>query len=162
MKTRQKGAALIVALIMLVLTTVMVVSAFSMSNVNTRSVGNMQFRGEAIAAANRAIEQVLGSPFTDAPAAETIEVDIDNDGTADYQVAFAIPTCVQATQFATSSAPPSSLSLGTAFAVAGSTFYQTIWDLDASVMHVATGTSVQVRQGVRVLLTQAQYNTVCT
>jgi Tfp pilus assembly protein PilX len=162
MNDRQRGAALIVALIMLALVTLMVVSAFTMSNVNTRSVGNMQFRGEAIAAANRAIEQVLGSPFTDAPAAENIDVDIDNNGAADYQVAFAVPTCVQATRITTASAPPSSLSLGTAFAVAGSTFYQTVWDLDASVTHLATGTSVHVRQGVRVLLTQAQYNTVCT
>jgi Tfp pilus assembly protein PilX len=161
MRREQNGAVLVVALILLTLITVMVVSAFTATTVNTRAVGNMQFRAEAVAAANQAIERVLGSPFTDSPAAESIDVDIDNNGTADYQVAFAVPTCVAATKFSTASAPPSSLSLGSGFAVAGSTFYKTIWDLDATVTHSATGTSVNVRQGVRVLLTQAQYNTVC-
>ena len=88
---RQQGAALVVALIMLTLTTVMVASAFSISQVNTRSVGNMQLRGEAVAAANRAIEQIIASPFTTAPAAESIDVDLDNDGEPEYQVAFEVP-----------------------------------------------------------------------
>jgi Tfp pilus assembly protein PilX len=162
MKTRQQGAVLVVSLILMTLITVLVAGAFTASTVNSRAVGNMQFRGEAIAAANQAIERVLASPFTAAPTAESVDVDIDNNGVADYQVAFAVPTCVSATQMTTASAPPSSLSLGTAFSIAGSTFYQTVWDLDATVVHAATGTSVRVRHGVRVLLTQAQYNTVCT
>jgi type II secretory pathway component PulK len=162
MKSRQNGAVLVVSLILLTLITVLVASAFTASSVNTRAVGNMQFRGEAIAAANQAIERVLASPFTDAPSAEAMEVDIDNNGVTDYEVAFAVPTCLSATAITTASAPPSSLSLGTAFSVAGSTFYQTVWDLDATVTHAASGTSVRVRHGVRVLLTQAQFNTVCT
>jgi Tfp pilus assembly protein PilX len=162
MNTRQRGAALVVSLILLTLITVIVASAFSTGTVSTRAVGNMQFRGEAIAAANQAIEQVIGSAFTDDPSAETIGVDIDNNGATDYEVSFAPPTCVAATPIVTASAPPSSLSLGTTFAVTGSTFYQTVWDLDATVTHQPTSTSVRVRHGVRVLLTQAQYNTVCT
>jgi Tfp pilus assembly protein PilX len=158
----QRGAALFVAMIMLVLTTVMVASAFSVSMVNTRSVGNMQTRTEAVAAANRAIEQVLASPFSDAPAAESIDVDLDNDGVTEYQVDFAVPTCVSATQIAAVSPPPSSLTLGTAFTTASSSFYRTVWDLDATVTHEATGTSVHVRQGVRVLLTQTQFTATCS
>lgn len=159
---RQQGAALVVALILLTLTTVMVASAFSISQVNTRSVGNMQLRGEAVAAANRAIEQIIASPFNVAPAAESIDVDLDNDGQPEYQVDFATPTCVSASPIASAAPPPSSLSLGSAFASASSTFYRAVWDLDASVMHLASGTSVHVRQGVRVLLTQAEYNSTCT
>jgi type 1 fimbria pilin len=162
MNRTQNGAALVVSLILLTLITVMVASAFTASSVNTRAVGNMQYRGEAVAAANEAIERVLHSPFTVSPASETIGVDIDNNGSEDYDVSFAPPTCIAATKISTASAPPSSLSLGTSFALAGSTFYKTVWDLDATVTHAATGTSVRVRQGVRVLLTQAQYNTVCT
>ena len=159
---RQQGAALVVALILLTLTTVMVASAFSISQVNTRSVGNMQLRGEAVAAANRAIEQIIASPFNVAPAAESIEVDLDNDGQPEYQVEFAVPSCVSASRIASAAAPPSSLTLGSAFGSASSTFYRTVWDLDASVIHLASGTSVHVRQGVRVLLTQAEYNSNCT
>lgn len=159
---RERGAALVIALIMLTLITVMVTSAFSLSTLNARSVGNMQWRGEAVAAANQAIERVIGSPFTDAPKAETIDVDIDNDGNTDYQVAFNPPSCVSATQIAAATPPPSSLSLGSAFSIAASSYYQTVWDLDANVTHLASGTSVHVRQGVRVLLSQTQYNAVCT
>ena len=158
----QQGAALVVALIMLTLTTVMVASAFSISQVNTRSVGNMQLREEAVAAANRAIEQIIASPFSVTPAAESIDVDLDNDGRPEYQVAFEMPSCISATQIASAAPPPSSLTLGSAFTTSAGTFYRTVWDLDASVMHLASGTSVHVRQGVRVLMTQAEYNSSCT
>jgi Tfp pilus assembly protein PilX len=156
-RSGQRGAALVVALIMLTLITVMVTSAFTVSNVNARSVGNMQWRGEAIAAANQAIERVIASPFTAAPR----DVDIDNDGSNDYQVLFNPPMCVSATQIAAAATPPSSLSLGIGFSVTASSYYQTVWDLDANVTHLASGTAVHVRQGVRVLLSQTQYDAVC-
>jgi type II secretory pathway component PulK len=98
-RREQRGATLVVGLIMLVLITLMVTTAFMLSTGNLKSVGNMQFRGEALAAANRVIEQVLASPFTDDPAdaAQEIEVDIDKDGKFDYTVVIAEPVCVRAT-----------------------------------------------------------------
>jgi Tfp pilus assembly protein PilX len=159
----QRGATLVVSLIMLVLISLLVTSAFTMSSTNLKSVGNMQNRNEAIAAGNKAIEQVLSSPFTDAPAAESIDVDIDNNGTMDYEVAFAAPTCLSGSRLASTVAPPSSITLGPAFAVATSDFYETVWDLDASVSDPSgSGASVRMRQGVRVLLSQIQYNAVCS
>jgi Tfp pilus assembly protein PilV len=157
----QRGATLIVGLIMLVLLTVMVTSAFTMSTTNLQSVGNMQFRDDAIAAANKATEQVLSSPFISTPAAQTINVDLNNDGTTDYQVDFDAPACVGDHEISISGAAPSSVTLGSAFTVAGSTFYQTVWDLSARVTDPVSGAAVHVRQGVRVLLTQAQYNAAC-
>lgn len=151
-----------VGLIMLTLITVMVVSAVNISNTNVMSVGNMQFRDEAIAAANKAIEQVLSSPFTTTPIAQEINVDINNDDNTDYVVAVAVPTCVRDSEIVIAGAAPSSVSLGPTFSVVGSTYYETVWDLNATVTDsVVSGASVQVRQGVRVLLTQAQYNAVC-
>ncbi len=159
----QRGATLVVGLIMLTLITVMVTSAFSLSTSNQMSVGNMQFRDEAIAAANKAIEQVVSSPFTSLPAGQTIAVDLNNDDRIDYEVVFDTPTCISEAPLVISSAAPSSVTLGSAFTVAGSTFYQTVWDLSARVTDTAvSGASVQVRQGVRVLLTQAQYSAGCT
>ena len=126
------------------------------------SVGNMQFRDEAIAAANAAMEQVLSSPFTDAPTAQAINVDINNDGVTDYEVNFAKPTCVSDSDLVINSAPPSSISLGRSFSVLGSTYYHTVWDLDATVTDAtASGASVRVREGIRVLLTKAQYTAAC-
>ena len=158
----QGGATLVIALIMLTLITVLVTNAFTMSITDVQSVTNRQLRGEAIAAANKAIEQIVSSPFTTAPTAESIDVDIDNDDRIDYRVDFAAPRCVSASQMAGSGVPPSSLSLGSAFAASTSNHYQTVWDLDGTVFHTASGTSVRVRQGVRVLLTQAQFDDVCT
>lgn len=157
----QRGAALIVGLIMLLLITVMVTSAFTMSTTNLQSVGNMQFRDDAIAAANKATEQVLSSPFTTALVAQTINVDLNNDGTTDYEVDFDAPTCVGDREIVIAGAAPSSVTLPS-LSLPGSTFYQTVWDLSASVTDPVSGAKVRVRQGVRVPpLTLAQYNAAC-
>lgn len=159
----QRGATLAVGLIMLVLITVLVTSAFNLGNTNLIAVGNMQFRDEAIAGANKAIEQVLSSPFTDSPAGQAINVDIDNDDDPDYEVVFAPPTCVSDSEIVVAGSAPSSVTLGSTFAVAGSTFHQTIWDISARVTDAdGSGASIEVHQGVRVLLTQAQYDAVCS
>lgn len=158
----QKGATLIVSLIMLVLITLLVTTSFTMSNSGLKVVGNMQSRDEGIAAANKAIEQVLSSPFTDSPAAEAINVDIDNNDSVDYEVQFSAPTCVSAERIAMPSTQPFGLAFGSGGPPPASTFYQTVWDLDAVVTDGRTGTSVRVRQGVRVLLSETEYETVCS
>ncbi len=158
----QRGATLIVGLIMLAVITLLVAAAFNLSATNLKAVGNMQRRSEALAAANKAIEQVVGSPFTTAPSADQINVDINNDGTDDYVVSIAQPTCVSAAKVSQNSGTgsASSLSLGLPASVA---YYNTVWDIDASVTDAGgSGAAVRVRQGVRVLLTEAQYTAVCS
>ena len=154
----QRGATLVVGLIMLVLLTLVVTSAFMLSTGNLRAVGNMQFRNEAIAAANKAIEQVLGSPFTNDPAAaaESIDVDIDNDGNTDYVVDIAEPECIRAT--VASPNAPSSLSLP---GMSSASSWNTVWDVVADVDDAVSGAQIRIRQGVRVLLTQSQKDAVC-
>jgi Tfp pilus assembly protein PilX len=156
-RSAQRGATLIIGLIMIVLITLIVVNAFTLSSSNLKSVGNMQVRDEAVAAGNRAIEQVVSSSFTDAPAGQTINVDINNDGTPDYVVTVATPTCIRAV--AASTAAPSDVELGAALSVG--TTWNTDWDLDATVTDATSGAAVRVREGVRVLLSQAQKTAVC-
>jgi hypothetical protein len=146
-------------MIMLVLITLMLVTALNLGTTNFRAMTNMQFRSEAIAAANQAIEQVISSPFTAAPAAEAINVDIDNDADTDYVVQIAVPQCVYAAQ--AFGADPSSLSLPPTMSVAST--WSTVWDLDASVAGASNvgGAEVRVRSGVRVLLSEAEKNAVC-
>ena len=155
----QRGVTLVVGLIMLVLVTLLVTSAFILSGSNLKSVGNMQFRDEALAAANRAVEQVIGSAFATAPGAEDINVDIDNNGTTDYVVHMAQPQCIRAFQNSITSS--SSLSLPPSMSTSSS--WNTVWDLDATVTgsENSGGASMHVRQGVRILLTQAQRDAVC-
>lgn len=153
----QRGFTLFIGLVMLVIITLMVTTAFMLSTTNLKSVGNMQLRDEAIAAANSAIEQVLSSTFTTAPAAEQINVDINNDGTADYVVSVAKPVCIRASIDTAGSV--SSITLGTAMSSVAS--WNTIWDIEAVVNDARSGAKTTVRSGVRVLLTQTQKNAVC-
>ena len=155
-RKRETGSVLVVSLIMLTIITLMVTSAFNMSTTNLQSVGNMQFRNEALASANIAIDQILSSPFTDSPAAEDINIDIDNSGTTDYIVNITLPTCVRATVASTPAL--SSLSLP---AMTGSSSWNTVWEVEATVTEANSGVAVLVRSGVRVLLTQAEKDTVC-
>jgi Tfp pilus assembly protein PilX len=156
-RAAQRGVTLIIGLIMIVLITLIVVNAFTLSSSNLKSVGNMQVRQEAVAAANEAIELVISSSFTDAPVAQSVNVDIDKNGTTDYVVAVAAPTCIRAS--AATTAAPSDVELGSALS-AGST-WNTDWDIDATVTDSASGAAVHVREGVRVLLSNTQKTAVC-
>lgn len=160
-RTRQAGATLVVGLIMLVLITLMLIAALSLATANFQTVGNMQFRDEAIAAANKGIQQVVGSPFTVNPAAQTIYVDFDNSSppTNDYRVDIATPVCVSATLAAATD--PSSVSLGPTMSAEAT--WNTVWDIAATVTSATNvgGAAVAVRSGVRVLLSQTQKDAVC-
>lgn len=155
----QRGATLVVGLVLLVLLTMVALAGLSLSTTNLALVGNMQFREEALASANRILEQVAGSAFASAPAADSLTVDLDGDGRSDYVVGVAEPRCVRAWQ--AGAASYSSLSLPASMS-AGQT-WNSIWEIDASVNadENAGGAAVRVRAGVRVLLTQAQKEAVC-
>jgi hypothetical protein len=153
----QRGATLVVGLVMLALITLLVTAAFTLSNTNLKSVGNMQFRNEAIAAANKAIEQIVGSPFTVSPIAQTLETDINNDGTSDYMVAIATPVCMRATPVGITT--KSSISLGKSMSMI--TDWNTVWEINASVTDAATGASVRAISGVRVVRSDGQKKTEC-
>jgi len=148
----QRGVTLFVGMIMLVLITLMVTTAFTLSNTNLKAVGNMQAKDEAIAAANMAIEQVLSSPFTDTPVAEEINVDINNDGTTDYVVSIVKPVCIRASIYTTNAAVISSVTLGAAMSPTATFDWSTLWEIEAKVNDARSGAKTTVRTGTQVLL----------
>jgi len=156
---RESGAALIVGLIMLVVITVMLIAAFNLGTTNFRAVSNMQYRNEAIAAAERAVQQLIDSNFTAVTVDQTFDIDLNNDGNMDYVVNIAPPTCLRATQ--AFGADPSSLALPPSMTAAPT--WNTVWDIDAAVdgAQNAGRATVRVRQGVRVLLSQADRDIRC-
>jgi Tfp pilus assembly protein PilX len=162
-RQREQGAVLVVGLVMLVLITIVLVGAYVYSSSNSRAVGNQQFRAEGLAAANQAIERVISSPFTDAPVAQELLVDINSDGTNDYRVNVDAPTCVTSTPLSTAASAPSSVTLGGNFQASVGAFTLTEWNLHATArdMGAGSGATVEVNQGVRVQLSQAQANAVC-
>ena len=86
----QRGATLIIALIMLVALAMLSAWAFNGSQMNMRVVGNSQARQEAVSAAQAAVELTISTPaFSVDPvavAASPIPIDIDGDATSDYAV----------------------------------------------------------------------------
>ena len=154
----ETGATLVVSLIMLTLITLMIIAALAIGTANFKTVTNMQFRDGAVDAANKAIDQVVSSAFALAPSAETINVDLDNNLTTDYVVEIALPVCVRATKAEVTA--PSSESLPPAMGSVSS--WNTVWDIRASVTGNNPGqAAVDVRAGVRVLLSEAQKDAVC-
>jgi len=164
MRDTERGAALVVSLIMLVLITLMVIAALNLSTANFRAVSNTQFRNQAIAAANVAIADRISSTFdagsidpgTGLPATTYPTVDLNNDGVVDYTVAVT-PACMNAS--IAESADPSSVSLPGSMSVAST--WNTVWDIQAQVTDADTGAAVVVHAGVRALLTQSEKNAAC-
>jgi type II secretory pathway pseudopilin PulG len=150
----QRGATLIVGLIMLAVITLLVTTAFTLGNTNLKAVGNMQFRDEAAAAANMAIEQVLTAFISIPPTDQNIPVDLNNDGESDYTVTIR-PTCITSSIVSDGSGIglQGSVELpGLSVGGGGGGGYITVWDIDASVTDNASGAKIRLHQGVRKLL----------
>ncbi len=160
-RSRQRGATLIIGLIMLVLITLIVVSAFTLSSSNLKSVGNVQARDESLAAAGQVIETLIstgGTPFYNNSNTVTYTVDINKDSVADYSVAVAAPLCVGARQ--ASEAAPSDVELPVELQSGAE--WNTDWDIDAKVTDLkGSGATVSVREGVRVRMSQSQKSAAC-
>lgn len=161
LRRSQNGVTLLVTLIMLILITVIVTTAFTLSNSNLKSVGNMQFRNEALAAANLAIEQQLNSAanFTN-PVAKSINV-------GSYNVSVTKPVCLYATDVVEESSadPHANIKMDSAAvtpptvttpAVSGS-YLNTYWDIAATVNDGMSGALVTAHQGVKVTLPSSPY-----
>jgi hypothetical protein len=148
---------LFVAMIILVMITLLVTSAFKVSNTNLKIVSGMQGRQESIAASQAAIEQTISSAFfTQNPAivaANPIDVDINNDGTQDYTVTMTAPRCLRTAPVVLSN-PPTQVQLDCAgssrFPAATTPTWcsNTVWEVSATTTDKLTAASTTVRQGV--------------
>jgi Tfp pilus assembly protein PilX len=156
-RRRQRGATLIVSLIIMALITLLVVNAFTTSSSGLRAVANVQAHEESIAAANEAMERVISSPFQNALGTQTWTVDLNKDGVGDFTVVTSTPVCIRTLQAA--AAYPSDVELGAAMS-AGST-WNVDWDIQATVTDSTTGSSVAMHQGVRTLLSQSEKEAAC-
>lgn len=154
--SQQRGSTLVVALIMLVLLTLIALSAMKSTTSSIQVVGNAQFREEARAAAQKAIELVLSDSGQNnfrntQPGSQNI--DVNGDGNMDYIVTFAKPSCLSAKAVA----PADPGFIPSCAGTGGPFCYWTWWDLRAEVRDIqagATGASLVVHQGVKVMANQ--------
>ena len=155
---RQRGVVTIfVSMILLVLITLLVITAYSLSRVNLQAVGNVQAREEALAAANVLIDRTMDIEFWNIKLPQTnLGVDLNGDGVDDFLVDLAAPRCVRFDAAAGNVA--ASVTLQGMQSVSA---WNTVWELDATAREATTGTQVQVIQGVRVLLSTALKQALC-
>lgn len=160
---KQRGSTLLVALVMLVLLTLIALSAMKATTTSIQIVGNAQIREEANTAAQQAIEGVISSNFTAAPAASSVAVAF---GAANYTVHVDTPTCTSSLNLTNAMLNPaisadaaclgSGAATNTGIMISGvaaaptgqSWCYQQNWDVSASVSDSNTGSSTTVHQGV--------------
>ncbi len=96
----QRGSTLLVAMIFLLIFGIMAAATFRQSLTSVQAIGNMQWRSEAIAAANDAVDRLLSSAdFATSSAVVTqqvnaapFQVDINGDGVNDISVSFPVVT----------------------------------------------------------------------
>lgn len=175
---QQRGATLIIALVLLLALTLMGLWGFNLSTSNLRVVGNTQARAEALSAAQAALERTISSPlFTTQPqavAASTIDIDMTGDGQADYTARVSpAPACYKLRSVKNSELDPgrsadlacmrSSASQHAGIDNGGiedsgnSLCADSEWDLRVEVADASTGARVAIHQGValRGLVTDA-------
>lgn len=184
MRSRQRGATLIVALILLTLLTLFAISALNTGTTNLKIVGNMQSRTEAMYAAQEAIETVVSTPlFISSPAnavlspcgaANTLCTDINGDGTNDYTTRlFPQPACVykrviaiSELNLATSDDVGCTSGQAQTFGVMGantgdSLCASTVWEITAETTSALSGAQVTVTQGIGVRISTDNMSTSC-
>ena len=145
----QRGIVLILSLIMLMVLTLMAVSAIRLSTVNLRSVANAQSRAEAMSTAQRTIDLILSSNFTDniAGTAQTLTV---TEGGKNYSVVVARPCLIR-------TVPVKNIDLNVALADDKkcldtlsnpySACADTIWQIQATSTSGWFGANVSITQG---------------
>lgn len=140
----QRGATLLVSLVMLVVLTLFAVSGFNLSSVNLRIVANFQQQKEIEAAAQQAIEQLIStsSAFSLTPAASTVCVN-GAAGTClgGHNVSLTAPVCNYAIT-----------ARGYTKKIGELTPEDTDWEVRASATDAVTGANAVVVQGVRIRL----------
>lgn len=165
---RQRGATLIVTLVMLIMLTLFAISAMNTSTTNLQVVGNMQMRHEGLRATQEGIEATLSTTqFLTTPldavanpcgVQNTLCTDLNGDGVPDLTTRLTpAPACKQARTIKVSElsiAGPNSEDVGClqaqqqgTFAVAGaqtsgdSLCGQTVWEITAQTLNSGAGTA---------------------
>jgi type II secretory pathway pseudopilin PulG len=181
---RERGATLVVVLVLLIVIGWFAVSTFRLSSQNQQIVANDQARQLAAAAAQRAIEATLSNNMfaTDPTAvgATPITTDVDGDGHPDFTAMLTPPpACFRARAVKTSDLDVASVKdrvclqsssvggsvlvdrPGAAVSAGDSMCAGTDWHLTAQVDDPPSGTSVAVHQGVTLRVAQVDAGNYC-
>lgn len=169
LQNTQKGITLIVTLIMLVVLSLLVVSAIRFGNTNLKIAGNVQSQSEAVAATQialeRVLEQVKTAPNISAIAASTNDSAAITAGGGTYQVDWTTPSCKLTRAISNAELSPTKASDIPCYESTGGDIQVDVsgaatsspaacndqnWEVQASVDDATTGTKVSASQGFSV------------
>jgi Tfp pilus assembly protein PilX len=164
--SRQRGATLIVALVMLTLMTLMTLSAISVSTGNFKIISNAQYQNEAIGAAQSAINQVMSKgTYLSEPTTAPTSLTVDINGN-DYTVTLTQP-CLRSSLTLTSMTSSDSdystckdSDKYTPGVPVGIQCAQVIWQVTATVNDATTKAKVQLVQGVTLRMDKTLANLI--
>lgn len=142
---QQRGATLLVSLIMLVVLTLFAVTGFNLSSVNLRIAGNFQMQKTMEAAAQEAIEQILSSSAAFGGVNQDITV-----GT--YTVKVTGPATKAGYETTGPKCNYAVTAKGYTKKIGELTPEDTDWELRAEVSDASSGARATIVQGVRVRL----------
>ena len=168
----ERGATLIISLIMLVAMAMLSVWAFNSGSMNLRVVANSQSRQEVVSAAQAALELTISTPvFSQDPAAvaaSPIPIDIDGDAQSDYTARISpAPSCYRVRVLKVNELDPASAgdraclgssaaanpgieTVGAAPTTGDSLCADSEWNLRAVVADPRSNASAAINQGVAV------------
>lgn len=168
---RQRGLVLILSLIMLVVLTLLAVSAIRLSTVNLRTVANAQSRSEALSTAQRTIDMLLSSNFTTNIAGTAATVTVAEGG-KNYTVVIARPCLVRSVPVLNTALPEPDVTGKACVAGVGASHYpectcsqgnsiysqcsDTIWQLQATSSSGWFGANVSITQGTGIRMDNGQ------
>lgn len=182
---RQTGATLLVAMIMLVLITLVVINTVNLGSGSIQTVSNMQFRNQATAAAEEALQEAISSTrFFNTPSTVYTTpcdgsynakcFDTNSDGVNDITVTLTRdPTCVQARvinnseldmtiqDMANCAVQADQRDFGLGASTDRSLCAQSIWELQAAASDLVTQANAVVTQGVSVTVKTDAVDTSC-
>lgn len=184
--SRQRGATLVVALVMLTLLALFAFTAHRTTLTDLKTAGNSQARMEALNAAQEAIETTISTPqFVSTPAdaismpcgsPNTLCTDFDNDGVPEYRTRLEPPPeciamkVIKSVELELSDSEDLGCAVGQSqqFGIAGadtaasdSLCANTTWHLTAKAAAPASEVTVTVSQGVGIRIGTADMTNAC-
>jgi Tfp pilus assembly protein PilX len=180
----QRGATLLVGLVMLVVLTMFALTTFNLGKASLQIVGNMQQRNQAVSSAQGTIEEAISTTrFFQSPSLVFLPTcaganakcyDINGDGTADVTVRLTPnPFCIVAKTIPNASLDLSnaedlgcSIGVSQSFGIVGSATgnslcANSIWEINAVATDAVTSAKATVTQAVAVRVSTDNVAAIC-
>ncbi len=170
--SRERGATLVIVLVMVGIFMIIVTSLVSSSSINFKIAGNQQYRVEAKLAARNGMEAYISNPANFAlplPVnAEEIGTDFNGDGVDDMIASVAPPDCTKSTIIkvpeldvsnpneaqclGSGSMASTGIFGGSGGVTSGNSWCSRMnWDVASTVADGATGAGIEMHQGIYLL-----------